>query len=425
MTLTVTLAGLAASNVLCTLAIQWYIITQLGLGNETDALYAGIALPQLLINLAASSLTLVLVPLLVTRDDQSLKNNVWALLVAIGGVSLVVALFFFTTAQAWVPWLVPGFSIENQSLTMQVARIQLLTMTLSVTASVPISAWQARRKFVRAELSSLLSTFAAMLLLVLLLPHYGVLAAAWGLGLRAGLQLLWLLPGVIMVRWPDWTSLPLGETWRHSRRLLFSGAYYQTDTLLDRFLTSASPAGGLSSLYLGQQLYGAANIISDKAIATPMTPILAAAIQQGDWHTFKSVYRRRLLLILAPNAAVYFGLVFVGQPVLRFLVGYGGITEENVGLLWLMMIALGGFYLGGVMGQVTSRTFYAMGDTKTPTRLTILLYSIYLPVKIFIFFSYGLIALGITISMYLILSLLFQIVILERLYYRRAKQDAV
>ena len=41
MGLTLTLALLAGSNILLTLLIQWYVITKLGVGIETDALFAG------------------------------------------------------------------------------------------------------------------------------------------------------------------------------------------------------------------------------------------------------------------------------------------------------------------------------------------------------------------------------------------------
>ncbi|MFN2515433.1 MAG: lipid II flippase MurJ [Pyrinomonadaceae bacterium] len=414
MTLTITLACLAGSNVIITLLIQWSIVTRLGIGSQTDALFAGLAVPQLFVSIAASSLTLVLVPLLATKDDRTFEQNVWTFFVYISGVSALVAFAFFSTAGLWVRWLVPGFTPEGHALTVSVARIQLVTMALAIAASVPISAWQARRKFVRAEVSSLISTLGALLLLWWLLPRYGVLAAAWALGLRAGLQLLWLLPGIMRPHWPQWKSPALREAWRHMRRLLFSTAYYQTDTLVDRFLTSTSSAGALSSLYLAQQFYGAANLVADRAIAAPMSPSLALAAKNGDWLTFKTVYRKRLLAMGALSCAAYLGLIFFGDAILRLLIGHGAVTADNVRLLWLLMIALGGFYLAGGMGQITSRTFYAMEDTRTPTRLSVLLYSVYIPAKIAIFFAYGLMGLAVIMSVYVAVALVLQLLLLEK-----------
>jgi putative peptidoglycan lipid II flippase len=414
MTLTLTLAALVSSNVIITLLIQWSIVTRLGIGSQTDALFAGLAVPQLILSVAASSLTLVLVPLLATTDDSSFEQNVWTFFVYISGVSVLVALVIFLTAGLWVRWLVPGFTPDGQALTASVVRIQLVTMTLAIAASVPISAWQARRKFVHAEVSSLISTLSALVLLWWFLPRYGVLAAAWALGLRAGLQLLWLLPGIVQPHWPQWKSPLLSETWRHMRRLLLSTAYYQTDTLVDRFLTSTSSAGALSSLYLAQQIYGAANLVADRAIAAPMSPSLALAAKDGHWEIFKRLYRRRLLAMGVLSCAAYLGLFFFGDTLLRLLIGHGAVTADNVRLLWLIMIALGGFYLAGTMGQIASKTFYAMGDTRTPTRLSVVLYSIYVPAKIAIFFAYGVMGLAVIMSAYVAVTLMLQILLLEK-----------
>ena len=57
---------LAGANILLTLLFQWYVITQLGVGIETDALFAGMALPTLILSVVSTSLTHVLVPLLAT-----------------------------------------------------------------------------------------------------------------------------------------------------------------------------------------------------------------------------------------------------------------------------------------------------------------------------------------------------------------------
>jgi peptidoglycan biosynthesis protein MviN/MurJ (putative lipid II flippase) len=96
------------------------------------------------------------------------------------------------------------------------------------------------------------------------------------------------------------------------------------------------------------------------------------------------------------------------------LIGHGAVTAENVRLLWLIMISLGGFFIGGTMGQITSKTFYAMGDTRTPTRLSVVLYTVYVPAKIAVFFAYGLMGLAVMVSVYTVVTLALQVLLLER-----------
>jgi len=410
---TLTLACLAGGNILVTLLFQWYVITQLGVGIETDALFAGMAVPQLILMVVSSSLTHVLVPLLATDDESTFARNAWGFFLAISGIFTALAVVLFISASYWVPWLVPGFSSAGQSLTVTLTRIQLVGMIFTASTSVLWSVYHARQKFIWVELSSLLSSVTGLILLVRILPDSGVTGAAFLIVLRTGLQMVWLLPG--LGRWvrPDWKSPAMRESWLRIRPLLIGTTYYRTDPLIDRFLASMAPPGGLSLLYIGQQIYGVANIVAEKAIATPMVPQLAILASAAKWPAFRKLYQRRLLAMGGLTLAGYVILLVAGERVLNLLIGHGGVTKDNVHLLWLIMVALVGVFIAGAMGVITSKTFYAMGDTRTPTRMSIVTYTLYIPAKILAFLHYGLMGLAVVTSAYLFLNLCVQIVLLE------------
>ena len=410
---TLTLACLAGANILVTLLFQWYVIIQLGVGVETDALFAGMAVPQLILMVVSSSLTHVLVPLLATEDGNTFGRNAWGFFLGIGGIFTVVAVVLFISAGFWVPWLVPGFSRAGQSLTVSLTRIQLVSMIFTASGSVLWSVYHARQKFIWVELSALLSSLIGLFLLVRMLPVYGVTGAALLIVLRTGLQMVWLLPG--LGRWepPDWRSPAMREAWRRIRPLLIGTTYYRTDPLIDRFLASMAPAGGLSLLYIGQQIYGVANIVAEKAIATPMVPQLAIHASAARWPVFRRLYQRRLLAMGGLTAVGYVILLVAGEHVLNVLIGHGGVTKDNVHLLWSIMVALVGVFIAGAMGVITSKTFYAMGDTRTPTRMSIVTYTLYIPAKVLGFLRYGLMGLAVVTSVYLFLNLCIQVVLLE------------
>jgi putative peptidoglycan lipid II flippase len=410
---TLTLACLAGGNILVTLLFQWYLITQLGVGIETDALFAGMAVPQLILMVVSSSLTHVLVPLLATEDEITFARNAWGFFLGISGIFTAFAVVLFVSAAYWVPWLVPGFSSAAQSLTVSLTRIQLIGMIFTASTSVLWSVYHARQKFIWVELSSLVSSLIGLVLLVRILPTAGVSGAAFLIVLRTGLQMAWLLPGLGRWQWPDWKSPAMREAWLRIRPLLIGTTYYRTDPLIDRFLASMGPPGGLSLLYIGQQIYGVANIVAEKAIATPMVPQLAIFASAGKWPAFRQLYQRRLLAMGGLTVAGYLVLLVAGERVLNLLIGHGGVTKDNVHLLWLIMVALVGVFIAGAMGVITSKTFYAMGDTRTPTRMSIVTYTLYIPAKILAFLHYGLMGLAVVTSAYLFLNLCIQIVLLE------------
>ena len=107
-------------------------------------------------------------------------------------------------------------------------------------------------------------------------------------------------------------------------------------------------------------------------------------------------------------------LFFIGEPVLRLMIGHGGISTQNVHMLWWIMVALAGLLIGGTAGQVISTAFYAIGDTRTPTMLFIGTYTVYIPLKILVFLRYGVIGIAVATSVHMTVNFLVQLVVLER-----------
>jgi peptidoglycan biosynthesis protein MviN/MurJ (putative lipid II flippase) len=173
-------------------------------------------------------------------------------------------------------------------------------------------------------------------------------------------------------------------------------------------------AGNLSLLYIGQQVYSAVNLIMTKAISAPSCRDWRLRPRLPTGKTFRRIYRHRVLWTLAATAAATLALVAVGEPLLRQMIGHGGITGKNVHQLWLILVALSGVLIGGTSGQVISSAFYAIGDTRTPTMLFIVTYTIYIPIKIVVFLKYGMLGLAAVTSVHLSVNFLLQLVVLER-----------
>ena len=390
MRLNLSLGALAAGNLLVALAIQWYVVTRLGVGVSTDALFAGMTVPQLVLEIVSGSLMHVLVPLLASEEPEKFRRTTWALFIGIGGLFSALAILLAISAPGWLHVMLPGFSPDALRLTVSLTRIQLLGMVSTALLSVLWSAYHARSRFLWAEFAPVLASGIAFALLVVTLPRFGITAAAWANVGRSALAAAMLLPVLGAWRRPDWRSPELALTWRRIRPLLIGTSYYKADPLVDRYLASMAPAGGLSILYIGRQIWGAAGQIANRAIASPMVPVLAAYAKAGAWREFRRGLKERLIWAGAVTGGGYALFLAVGQPVLRLLIGHGGVTAGNVTDLWRLMVGLGGILVAGTMGQLTSAAFYSFGDTKTPTRLGIITFSIYIPAKIAAYFYFGL-----------------------------------
>jgi peptidoglycan biosynthesis protein MviN/MurJ (putative lipid II flippase) len=417
--LSLTLAGLAICSAALAILMPWYVVTRLGVGIETDAFFASGALPQLIFLVASFSLTQVLIPLLATEDERTFRRDAWGFFLSVTGLFSLLGVVLFVLAPYWVPLLVPGFSDEAKQLAISLSRIQMLAMVGNASVAVLWSVHYARQKFIWAELSPVFANLLSLLFLFWTLPQYGIVAAAWANVLNLALKLGFLMPLLGRWQWPQWDSDAMREAWRRVKPFLLGQTYSKSDPLIDRFLTSMSTAGNLSLLYIGQQIYSALNLIITKAISAPTLPRLALAAQSGEWIRFRRTYRQRLWWMAGLGIAAGVILLVFGESLLHLMIGHGGITAQNVRLLWWIMLALSGLLIGGTAGQVTSVAFYAMGDTKTPTMLFIWTFTIYIPIKVLVFLHYGLVGLAVVTSAHLLLNFLLQFIVLERVTARK------
>jgi len=403
--LAIKLGALSAANIGIAFLFQWYVLIQLGPGVETDALFAGMTIPQLVLAVISGSLMHVLVPLLSGESEDRLRHDAWGFLTLIGGLFGLLAVLLYAAAPWWVPLTVPGFDEAGQALTVELTRIQLIGMVFAAINGVQWAAYHARQRFLWAEFTPILASVFALLLLIWALPRFGVIAAAWIGALRMGVQTLLLAPGMGIPVRPDLKSAAIQQAWPRIKPLLLGTAYYKTDPLVDRFLLSTASSGSLSLYYLAQQIYGAASQVLNKAITAPLVPVLSMLHKAGDTNGFRRAYHLKLLEVGTISIAGLLALVLIGQVALTLLVGHGNISASNITQLWWIMIWLGGMFIGGAMGQICSSSFYACGDTITPTRISMLTYTVYIPSKVISFYLWGVVGLATATSVYYVANL--------------------
>jgi peptidoglycan biosynthesis protein MviN/MurJ (putative lipid II flippase) len=99
-------------------------------------------------------------------------------------------------------------------------------------------------------------------------------------------------------------------------------------------------------------------------------------------------------------------LSLFGKLIIEILFGYGNVNPDNIIECWNIMICLSGVFIGGALGQIASSKFYASGDTATPVIISIITYTVYIPLKILLFNLYGVYGLAVLMSVYYIIDFL-------------------
>lgn len=377
---------------------QWYILAVFGAGLQADALFAGMTVPQLVIVLTSGPLANTLVPLLSGRlDARERRSDAWTIFLGVSAVMSALMVLSMALGPLWVPLLLPGFDDEGRALVVRISQIQLIGLPFIAQYYVVWAHAQAERQFIRVEVALVVSQVVAVAALAVAAQRFGLEGATWVVALRPALETALILPTMGRFGLSERPRAVVGEVWARLRPLLLGSLYYKSDILLERYLLSMAPPGALSLYHLAKQLYTAGYATISKAIVVPTAPTFARLAREERWSAFRSLYVRRALLASGLIAGGYLILVALGRPALGLLVGRAGVTVENQALLMLILLAQGG-YLTAMVAQLFAYGFYALGDTKTPTLMGSLAYTVAIGVKVAGFMLGGVVGLAIGVS---------------------------
>ena len=393
-------------QILVSFAMQWYVVAELGAGVQTDALYAGNTLPQVVTSLGIDTLTFILVPLLAPKSEKELRENGWQLLIGVLTLFSVLALMLHFVMPVLTPILVPGMSVQGRALATSLSRIQILSIIGSACYAVVSALYQVRHRFIWPLMSMLIATALGIALLVWKIHTYGVVLAAW-------VQVfIVMVPPLMQLRILGRFSRfhfdfsLLKQALRQMRPLVYGAMYYRTNFIVDRLLASFLAPGSIVILDLAQRIQAAIVRILNQGIVTPVIPRLANLAEAGDWESFRRLYRRKSLEMLLMNCGLVAMVVFVlvAHPKLGAMLPathfMGNLTPEAVNRLLAVFLYMSGVMLGGSLNHTLMNSYYAASNTVTPTKIGVATYTLGIVMKLAGFFLLGLtgIALAISIS---------------------------
>jgi putative peptidoglycan lipid II flippase len=407
------LASISATGILINLAYQWYVLTRVGPGSQTDALFAGMMVPQFILAVVAGSMSYVLVPLLATEGDGERGRLSWTLFQGMALFWGSLATLLIALAPLWVPLTVPGFDSATTRLTVGLTRIQLVGLVFTGIAGIQAAAYQARHRFLAAEAAPLVAALVGFGFVIWGLPRMGIAAAAWATVIRGACQTALQFPALGRYHLPA-PHPGLRRAWLRLVPLLSGASYYKADGLVDRLLASLGPTGGLSLYHLSLQLYASAHTVMNRAIVAPAVPRLARTSATGEWRDFSLLSGQRLRVMLLISLAGVAVLIVAGRPLLSALLGYGQFTDARIEELWWILLLLSGVWIGGAAGQVLATSFYASGDTRTPTRIGVIGFTVAIGLKLLAFRYFGLLGLAVAASLYYLGNTVALLVTLRR-----------
>ena len=373
------MAAFVLSN-LVGLARQILISRAFGTGGDLDAFYIAQRLPDILFNLAAGgALASAFVPTFtgfLTRGDRA---GAWRLASGVMNLVFLILTAASLLAALLAPLLVrsmlgPGFSPEQQALTVALLRILLISSVIFGLSGLLMGILNAHQHFLLPALAPTFYWLGMIFGLLAWAPRMGIFGLAWGAVLGAGLHLAVQLPALPGIRPRLTFDLGLGNaSVRDVIRLmgprLIGVAAVQLNFLVTAALASFMVGGSVAALNYAWQIFTMPQVVIAQSIAIAALPTFSAMAARGEINAMRASLADTLrgILFLALPAAV--GMLALGVPVIALLFQYGSFDAESTLLVaWALAFYTIGLASHSVV-EIVSRAFYALHDTRTPVAI--------------------------------------------------------
>jgi putative peptidoglycan lipid II flippase len=346
-------------------------------GVELDAFYAANRPSETLVTIMAggilvSSFIPIFIKFLVKED----RGSAWKLASATANLILVLMSLLAGLAALFAGPIVQyilgaGFSPDKQALTVNLLRIQTISIVLFGLSGLAVGVLNSHQKFLMPALAPAMYQLGQIFGVLVLAPSLGIYGLAWGVVLGSVFNLLIQVPSLFRLKGQYFPTFGLhdpsvGEVFRLMAPRMFGAAVVQLMLWVNTLLASHMAGGSVFSLTSGFSLMIMAQAAIAQSVATAVMPTFSVQYAQGKLDqllkTLTSALRGVILLSVPATA----GLILLSVPLITLLYQRGEFTAETTNLVaWALTWYAAGLVFHSVL-EVLVRAYYAMHDTKTP-----------------------------------------------------------
>lgn len=358
----------------------------LGLSDANDVVTQSFRIPNLLQNLFGEGvLSASFIPVYARLLGQGRDEDAGKVAGAVAGllalvVAVVVAIGVLATP-AIVGLLAPGFTGDKRLLTITLVRILFPATGLLVFSAWCLGVLNSHRRFFLSYSAPVVWN-AAIIAAAVAFRHGPAerlaVVIAWGAVAGSLLQLLVQLPVVLALsrglritlgaRNPDVRTV-VTNFWP----ALMGRGVNQISAYVDGIIASLLSTGAAAAVGNAQMLYTLPVSLFGMSVSAAELPEMSAA--GGDAGERADILRhrledglRRIAYFIVPCVVAFLAL---GQAVAALAFQSGRWSGADSRYVWAILAGSSVGLLAATLARLTSSTFYALGDTRTPLRFAV------------------------------------------------------
>ncbi len=351
--------------------------------DELGVYFAAFRLPNLIFELLVmGALTSAFIPVFtkyLTQQNEKEGFDIAATLINLSITAmLILAIPLLLFSNQISHFLAPGFSPE------QVERMATFTRFMIIFQVLPLlvgnfftGILQSYNMFLVPAIAPVVYNVGIIIGIVALTPMFGLMAPVYGVGIGAGLFMLIQVPLIVGVGYRhrlafDWKNRGVREVLKLIGPRTLGLAVSQIDSTVDLMLASLLGARMITVFNFAQQLQQLPVGLFGVSVAQAALPTLSAASAKEDLGEFKKSVTsaiHQILFFVFPASALF---IVLRIPVVRLVFGASRFDWQATVLTGMTLSMFSISIFAQSIVNVLARGFYALYDTKTPVKISVI-----------------------------------------------------
>jgi putative peptidoglycan lipid II flippase len=401
------------------------ILARFGLGAETDALFASLAIPLLITSALELQAPKILIPVLTRCAEEEGNEASYELVRVLFTTFAVILCAFVLVLSVFARFLIrlqaPGF--QAPALHLGVRLFLMLVWLTFFQGMAPIlqSFLFSRHRYLVPSLGRLTTTVPAIFCVALYHARFGIYSVAMGLIVGALLQFLVLATTArshglrLSLIWRPRDARVLGIVRSFGHPLLGHGLS-ESKMFIENFLASLLGGGNLSVLRYASRIVEAISGVLLGGIVTSTLPLISVYATEKKFGEMKKSVLDAIRLILFIALPISAWLIFTGRPMIVLLFERGRFSGADAAHTALLIALLTPYVIFARLIGITQTPFYARLDTKTPLLSVILFFGVYISTIALLSKSMGIYGFAIASSFASVMTAVTMSALLHRAY---------
>lgn len=348
------------------------LATNFGISNDMDAFNFANTAMVCLVNIMGPSVATVLIPFLAKmRDGIEDRNILNTYITAIMAITYMLLLTYFIIGSMYFFAGSSSHGLTFQELTFLLTFILGIAQYTRLISSIQTAFLQMDGKFIIIKVVAVVSAILSYIYIIIT-PNLSIMEAAICIGLSYVVECIGLIFSNRNKKYKyrakfKWADAEFRKLMRLTVPVTLNSVIYQVTVLLPNILARFFGEGYISTMVYANQIIS----IMQTLIIINLISMLYPTLTRSFNRSIEEAKKKLVLFINGSNMLVIpmiSGMMMLGGLVIKVLFERGNFTHDSTIIVWQFLIFLSLALPFVVIREFIFKAFYAMGDTKTPVK---------------------------------------------------------